>query len=185
VKRVGWLVGGLVALLLLFAVGELQDRKRDEAIRVERDSAQAAQAVASHLREQYNALARSIEESARTSSKQDTVLLTRIKVVRQAPAPDTCSAFIEARDVLIDDAVQQARTWRETFERQREATAKLQIAGDSLESANRHLTKALDIATQPRGLGWRLLHPRLGFGATAGIDIHGKPNAVVGGSITF
>lgn len=110
-----------------------------------------------------------------------------------AAAPDTCQHVVALASVTIDSLSQLAATQKARAEKAESADSLTHLALDStqvaLNSARLSLGElgkaadAVERASRPSLLS-RIL-PKPGYGATAGIDAFGKPNAVVGFTLSW
>lgn len=98
--------------------------------------------------------------------------------------PDTCAKPILARDSIIDGLNVAVDTLLYGWTAEREANARLSgrlAVSDSMLAAGK---KLLDTAPIHKTFWGRLIpHPSLGV--AAGVDIHGKPNAVAGVTLSW
>lgn len=117
-----------------------------------------------------------VQSDVRDSRTDDRVkALPRIET-----APDTCRPLLAQRDSAITEITGERNEYRDSLDVQIRHTAEL-AAG--LKVDDKALSSA-EKAAAP-GLIYTLLHPKITIGAFAGIDVNGRPNAILGGGIGY
>ena len=106
----------------------------------------------------------------------------RIVMVRDSTPEDLRGhpAIVE-RDSIIGELLVESAGWKSAFESQRQATAQLRVALKATRAARDSLRTVLD--ARPGQRPWWI--PRLGVGVAAGFDATGRPNTIVGATLSW
>lgn len=119
-------------------------------------------------------------EAFRTSAAaRDTVFRTRVVQVQTEPVPATCGPAVAVRDSLIRACEVARDEYRDKWYEERRHAAGLLQDVNRLNSLLSDAGNVVEEAPVKRSF-FRALIPKPGLQATAGLDIHGRPNAVVG-----
>lgn len=133
---------------------------------------------------------RRAEAQAIRANEDYTRLRRQFAEIEPSAAPDSIIAAADSALAAADSTISDLRT---SLGSQIEATAALQVALETEQAAHQKTANTLNElrttatslvkATRPSLIG-RLL-PKAGFGAAAGLDITGRPNVVVGVTVSF
>jgi hypothetical protein len=152
-------------------------------------SAQVArlQAEAVVLERRASAYQDSARDTAAEAAARDRASRRAVAAARVVAVADTEAVFL-AR-IALTEAEAARDGWHEAYEQEKAATGLLRAANDSLSAALAAVVPAgeqladraaqLVSASKPPGLLARLT-PRTSVGVAVGVDITGRPNAVVG-----
>lgn len=164
---------------------------------LEAKAASAASARALIAANEANSSAKQASKQAAAHAERARALraqLAQVRAVSKTDAPlDSIAARIVAARDSFDTVDAEASEWKSAFESQLEATAKLQLAVDTLSSAlqaerasNVKLQgSAGNLAKASRRGFWERFVPKVGVGAAAGVNPQGKPDAVVGVTLSW
>jgi methyl-accepting chemotaxis protein len=198
-------IGGILAgLVILTAVGtwveDVYNRTLAQTVQAVRDADHvAARAIvvaqsALEVARLERVRADSIEADAAKDMKAANAALKRASEAKGAYraavaiAPDTCSRVVAAADSTIV-------ALEETVEHLERSNEKLEVANKGLRTANDTLTAGIEkqqealntlraaatnLANSTRPSFFSRLLPKTGFGVGIGVDITGRPTAVVG-----
>jgi Tfp pilus assembly protein PilX len=197
---------GAIVLLALASFQSHIDTERAETAEAQLEVAETGAQAALSLADRAIAVAKDLSDSADVyEHSRDSLRLRGDSLERRvanlhsrfsqlaATAPDTCSAVVAAAVVTIDSLTELAETRKaQAASAENEALSyrfALDTTQKALNSARLSLgalgkaADAVERASRPSLLS-RIL-PRPGYGATAGIDAFGKPNAVVGITLSW
>lgn len=156
------------------AVAETQTARAETAVAIR--ASQAAQARAAV----YDSASKAAEARAAGATRRADEAVTRYKIAR-ATSPDTCSLLAVAADTAIAAEAAIAPNLQNALQNEQKRGDILSGALGPVTAAAGHLRAAsgtLVTASKPSILS--RLTPRLGFGAAAGIDVLGRPDALIG-----
>ena len=170
------LLAGLLAYSNWQYSGKLaEQRTLVKAYASEAKAANAASARAELAAQESNAAAAKQTAVAKTHADRARAAEAKLAAVRSAPESTTV-------------AIQAAKSWRQAYESQLEATARLQAAVDTLapalareKAASAKLQGAsVNLANSTGGSFWKRLVPHVSLSVTAGVNPQGKPDVVAG-----
>lgn len=176
--------------------------------RARQDAVQAAEATAIALARanELKVYADSVESAAR---QRDAVAAARVRDAARSEraalaarasfaaaakaASDTCAEVVFEAEKALARAEAVAEDWHDAYVEQKAATGLLEAANDSLVAALAAVTPAAEKLVEktgelvaesaPPSIVQRLraaITPNVGVGAAIGVDVTGRPNAVVG-----
>jgi len=162
------------------------------------DSARADSAVRAAARAKIHAdsaEARAGRAVVRAQAAERLLAATQARAATvAASAPDTCAPYIAAVEQARDAVMDAGSAWHDAYDAQRIAVGHLRARGDSLASANATLTRTVgdlhrtsdDLAHASKPSFFSHLVPKVGIGATAGIDpFTHRPSTAVGVTLSW
>ena len=188
----------LAAGFLAYSNWKYSGRLAEQRALVQSYAAEAKQANADAARAEISA-----KESNAAAAKQTEVASAHAAKAREAEAKlaairalvpagpttlDTLAAHIAAARESTTVALEAAVSWRQAYEAQLQATAKLQQAVDTLGPAldaavaasSKLQSASTDLAAATGGSFWKRLVPHASLNVTAGVNPQGKPDVVAG-----
>lgn len=205
-----WKPFGLgVTILFAIVFGIATQIKHRLALDVERGKTQAA-IERTHVAMQYADAAVTVAESYKARAdaadrRADSAAKVAIKYKAEriklqpaveraiAAAPDTCKPVIDTLSAALAAADSTAEHYQTAFEDQKRATAYLQAAYDTTRSAldsvsadaRRLASQSQKLVNASKRSFFSRFIPEIGFGGAVGLDPTGKPNVVLGPTLSW